>query len=159
MKKLLTLVLLIVTSWSVASAQFEQGTKYVGASASGFGLSYSSNEKFRLGLDATAGDFIADCLMLQATAGYEHKQHLDDVRIGAGARYYFDNCGIYLGAGAEFNHFTKNNNDLMIPLTVGYAYFINQYLTIEPSVYYKMSLHDFGGNSTFGVSIGLGFYF
>ena len=97
--------------------------------------------------------------MLNATAGYEHKRNLDDVRIGAGARYYFDQCGIYLGAGAEYNHFTKKNNDLMIPLSVGYAFFLNQFITLEPSLYYKMSLHDFGGNSTLGASIGLGVYF
>lgn len=159
MKKLCTLLLLLVAAFTTAHAQFEQGTKYVGASTSGLGLSYSSNEKFRLGFDAHAGYFVADCLMLRASAGYEHKRNVDDVRVGAGVRYYFDSCGVYLGAGAEYNHFTKSNNDLMVPLTVGYAFFLNQYLTIEPSLYYKMSLHDFGGNSTFGASIGLGFYF
>ena len=159
MKKILSLLLVFMTSMTSAHAQFERGVKYVGASASGLGFSYSSNEKFRLGLDAHAGYFVADCLMLNATAGYEHKRNLDDVRIGAGARYYFDQCGIYLGAGAEYNHFTKKNNALMIPLSVGYAFFLNQFITLEPSLYYKMSLHDFGGNSTFGASIGLGVYF
>ncbi len=159
MKKLTLLLLLITVGFTTASAQFEKGTKYVGASASGLGLSYSSSEKFRFGLDALAGKFVADCLMLNATAGYEHTRLTDDVRIGLGARYYFEECGVYLGAGAEYNHFTKNSNDVMIPLTVGYAFFLNQYLTIEPSLYYKMSLHDFGDNSTFGCAIGLGFYF
>lgn len=159
MKKIFTLLLIFMATMISAQAQFEQGVKYVSASASGFGLSYSSNERFRFGLDANAGYFLSDCFMLHATAGYEHKRNLDDVRIGAGARYYFDQCGIYLGAGAEYNHFTKKNNDVMIPLTVGYAFFLNQYITLEPSIYYKMSLHDFGGNSTFGASIGLGFYF
>lgn len=159
MKKFLSILLLFIATITSAQAQFEKGVKYVSASASGLGISYSSNEKFRLGLDLHAGYFVDDCLMLHATAGYEHKRNLDDVRIGAGARYYFDQCGIFLGAGAEYDHFTKNNNDVMIPLTVGYAFFVNQFITIEPSIYYKMSTHDFGGNSTFGASIGLGFYF
>jgi len=156
MKRLTLLLLLLTTVFAAGHAQFERGKKYVSASATGLGLSYSSNEKFRLGVDATAGVFLADCFMVQASAGYEHKRHTDDVRIGLGVRYYFEECGIYLGAGAEYDHFTKSNNDVMIPVTVGYAFFI---LTIEPAAYYKMSLHDFGGNSTVGISIGLGFYF
>lgn len=159
MKRLTFALLLLVTMVSTASAQFEQGKKYVGASVSGFGLSYSSNEKFRLDFSANAGYFVADCLLLETNVGYEHKRHMDDVRAGAGVRYYLSECGVYMGAGAEYNHFTKSNNDLMIPVSVGYAFFINGHLTIEPSLYYKMSLHDFSGNSTFGARIGIGFYF
>lgn len=159
MKKIPTLLILLLLAVTTAHAQFEQGKKYVGASLSGLGLSYSDNERFRFGVDASAGYFVADCLMLHASAGYEHTRNLDDVRVAAGARYYFDQCGIFLGAAAEYDHFTKSNNDVMIPVTIGYAFFINQYLTIEPSLYYKMSLHDFSGNSTVGASIGLGFYF
>ena len=47
----------------------------------------------------------------------------------------------------------------MIPVEVGYAYYLNQYLSVEPSVYYKMSLHDFSGNSTVGLRVGLSYYF
>ncbi len=159
MKKFTMVLLLLVAAVTSANAQFEQGKKYVGASVSGLGMSYNSSEKFRLEVDAHAGYFIADCLMATATVGYEHTRNLDDLRLGAGMRYYFDQNGIYLGAGAEYNHITKNHNDVMIPLTVGYAFFINRYLTIEPSLYYKMSLHDFSNNSTVGFNIGLGFYF
>lgn len=158
MKKVL-IALLFLMAGMQANAQFEQGKKYVSASLSGLGLSYSSNEKFRLGLDADAGYFVGDCLMVRANVGYEHTPHVDDVRIGAGARYYFLQNGIYLGAGAEYNHFTPSNNDLMIPLEVGYAFFLNRHVTVEPALYYKMSLHDFSGNSTVGVRVGFGFYF
>jgi hypothetical protein len=158
MKKILTLLLLLATTLS-ASAQFEKGKKYIGASLSGIGLSYSDNEKFRLGLDAEAGYFIADCWMLKGNIGYDHTRQIDDVRVGAGARYFFSQNGIFLGAGAEYNHFTPNNNDLMIPVEVGYAFFLNGHITFEPSLYYKMSLHDFGGNSSVGFRVGLGFYF
>ena len=64
-----------------------------------------------------------------------------------------------MGAGAEYNHFTKSNNDVMIPVEVGYAFYLNHYLALEPSVYYKMSLHDFSGNSTVGLRVGLSYYF
>lgn len=158
MKKILFLLLLLLGGVQ-ANAQFEQGKKYVSASLSGLGLSYSSNEKFRLGLDADAGYFITDCVMLHANLGYEHTRKIDDVRVGAGARYYFLQNGIYLGAGAEYNHFTPSNNDVMIPVEVGYAFFLNNHVTIEPALYYKMSLHDFSGNSTVGLRIGFGYYF
>lgn len=159
MKRISLILMLLIAVVTTAQAQFEQGTKYLGASATGLGLSYSSNEKFRFGLQAEAGYFVADCLMLRANVGYEHTRNLDDVSAGAGVRYYFDQCGVYIGAAGEFDHFTKSNNDVMIPLSVGYAFFVNQYITIQPELYYKMSLHDFGGNSTFGASIGVGFYF
>lgn len=158
MKKLFTIVLLFAVALS-ASAQFEKGKKYVGASATGLGFSYSSNEKFRFGLEARAGYFVADCLMLTANLGYDHTRAVDDVAAGLGVRYYFDQCGVHVGAGLEYDHFTPDNNDVMIPLNVGYTYFLNRHVTIEPALYYKMSLHDFGGNSQFGCSIGLGFHF
>ena len=142
MKKWTLLLLFCIVAMG-AQAQFEKRTKYIGASLSGLGLSYSSNERFRMGIDAEAGYFIADCVL----------------RIGATARYYFSQNGIFMGAGAEYNHFTKSNNDVMIPVEVGYAYYLNQYLSVEPSVYYKMSLHDFSGNSTVGLRVGLSYYF
>lgn len=122
-------------------------------------MSYSGSEKFRFGLDASAGYFVADCLLLHADLGYSHTREIDDVNIGLGARYYFDQCGVFIGGGAEYVHFTPNSNDIQIPLEVGYAFFVNRFITIEPSVYYKMSMHDFSDNSTFGFKIGLGFFF
>lgn len=157
--KHLVFFLLFVLSATAAKAQFAQGTKYVGASVSGLGFSYSSSQKFRLGLDVHAGYFAADCLMLRLGVGYDHTKEIDDVSVSAGARYYFDQCGVFLGAGAEYDHFTPNSNDVMIPCEVGYAFFLNRNITFEPSVYYKMSLHDFSNNSTVGVKIGLGIYF
>lgn len=142
-----------------ANAQFAQGTKYVSASLSGLGLSYSSNQKFRLGVDATAGYFMADCLMLKGNVTYDHTKEIDDISVGAGLRYYFDQCGVFMGAGADYVHYTPSDNDVQIPVEIGYAFFVNRFITIEPSLYYKMSLDSFSQKSTVGVRIGLGFYF
>lgn len=158
MKKWAVSLLLMIVAMG-AKAQFESGTKYIGASMSGLGLSYSSNERFRFGLDAEGGLFVADGLLVKANVGYEHTRNMDDVRIGLTGRYYFSQNGIFMGAGAEFNHFTKSNNDVMIPIEIGYAFYLNHYLTIEPSISYKMSLHDFSNNSTVGFRIGFGYYF
>lgn len=158
MKKVILCAMLMLASIG-AKAQFEAGTKYLGISATGLGISYSSNEKFRIGLDATAGMFIADKVLVRANIGYNHTDYVDDFSAGIGARYYFRENGIFLGAGGEFSHLTKNNNDLMIPIEVGYAFYLNHYITVEPAVYYKMSLDDFSDKSTVGLKIGFGFYF
>lgn len=159
MKKLMLSVLLFGAAIVGAKAQFEAGTKFLGLSATGLNLSYSTNEKFRLGAQATVGYFIADQLLAKADLGYSHTEYVDDFSCGAGLRYYFKENGIFLGAGGEFSHLTKNNNDVLIPVEVGYAFYLNHYITIEPSVYYKMSLDDFSDKSTVGLKIGFGFYF
>ena len=100
MKKLFLIVCLLVGAVS-ARAQFEQGKKYVSTSVSGIGCSYSGSEKFRFGLDASAGYFAADCLMLRATLGYDHTREIDDFTIGAGARYYIEQNGFYGGLGVD----------------------------------------------------------
>lgn len=158
MKKILLIMCLLLGTLT-ANAQFAQGTKYVSASLSGLGLSYSSNQKFRLGVDATAGYFMADCLMLKGNVTYDHTKEIDDISVGAGLRYYFDQCGVFMGAGADYVHYTPSDNDVQIPVEVGYAFFVNRFITIEPSLYYKMSLDSFSQKSTVGVRIGLGFYF
>ena len=76
MKKVILLMLLLVSTLT-ANAQFAQGTKYVSTSLSGIGLSYSDNQKFRLGVDATAGYFMADCLMLRGSVSYNHTPEIE----------------------------------------------------------------------------------
>ena len=101
MKKSLLLLLFAVVSMS-SFAQFEKGTKYVGASLTGLNLSYSSGEKFGLGLQATGGYFFADSWMAIGKLEYNHQwqsaplNDINAVSVGAGARYYFQSNGIYL---------------------------------------------------------------
>lgn len=158
MKKALFTVLLLTVAL-VGKAQFEQGTKYIGASVTNLGLSYSSCEKLRFGIDATAGYFLADDIMLKANFGYEHMPHVDNITLGVGGRYYFEQNGIYLGTGLEYCHETVNYNDLRIPIEAGYCFYLNHYLSVEPAVYYKMSVNDFSDKSAVGLKVGLGFYF
>lgn len=158
MKKIILTALFGVMTLA-ANAQFEKGTKFVGASLSGIGMSYNKSEKVTFGLDATAGYFIADNWMLRGNLNYQHKNKLDAVNLGALARYSFRENGISLGAGLEFNHYFSESNDLSVPVEIGYTWFLNKKLTLEPAVYYKMSLCDFADNSTVGLRIGFGYYF
>ena len=159
MKKII-LVLFVALLATTASAQFEQGTKYLGASFTNFGMSYNKKAKFSLGLNAEAGYCFADSWMLRANIGYNYqKGGANDFNVGAGVRYYILQNGLFLGAGVEYKHQRPNFNDLLIPVEIGYTFYLNHYIAIEPSVYYKMSTNDFGDGSTVGLRLGLGYYF
>ena len=158
MKKWFLGILLLMMAMN-ANAQFEAGTGYLGVSSTNLGLSYSTNEKVRWGANISGGIFLADKWLAKAELGYNHTRAVDDFTAGLGLRYYFIENGIFLGAGGEFAHFTPNRNDVMIPVEVGYAFYVNHYITIEPSFFYKMSLDDFSDKSMVGFKIGLGFYF
>ena len=158
MRKLLLSLMLLVAAVS-ANAQFEKGTKYVSASATGLGLSYSTSEKFTFGLDAVGGYFVQSSWMVYGKIGYNHTRITDDFHIGGGARYYFMQNGIYLGLGVQYAHATKNINNIHLCPEVGYAFYLNRFITIEPAVYYNMSLNDFSDGSKVGLKIGVGLYF
>jgi hypothetical protein len=152
---LLTALTLAVT----ASAQFEGGKKYVGASLTGFDLSYNGLKEFRLGASAKGGYFVDDALMLLGEASYEHPgKHMSDiVSVEMGGRYYIEQNGIFLGANCKYAH-AKNYNDLMPGIEVGYAFFISRTVTVEPSLYYQQSFKKHSDYSTIGLKIGFGIY-
>lgn len=158
MKKIISFLFVLFVAIS-ANAQFREGTKYINASLSNFGFSYSKADRFRFGLQLDAGYYFADRWMINANVGYEHTRAIDDLYAGGGLRYNITQNGLYLGAGAQFSHLTKGSNDIFIPVELGYTFYLNHYLTIEPAVYYKMSTSHFGDNSTVGFRLGLGYYF
>ena len=155
----LMLSLLLMMAAIGAKAQFEKGTTYVAASTTSLGLSYSSSEKLNFGLDFTGGYFVQSAWMLYGKLGYDHTRYTDHFQMGVGGRYYFTQNGIYMGLGLQYEHATKSVNNLQLCPEVGYAFFVNRFITIEPAVYYHMSLNDFSDGSKVGLKLGLGFYF
>ncbi len=163
MKKLLTVALLFLVTVG-AQAQFEKGTKFVGASLSGLELSYNSVSDFKFGLQAEAGYFFADNWMVKGNVGYGYQYKNNTLDVGALARYYIKNVGLFLGAGAEYSYLGKNAlgegvSDFAIPVQLGYCFYLNDHVSIEPAAYYKMSLIDFANNSEVGLRIGFSYYF
>ena len=143
-----------------SKAQFTEETKYVAASFSNFGLSYSQKSNLQIGLNLEGGYFIDDNIMLRGIFGFNHyAKNSDKFTVGATARYYFIENGISIGTGLEYTHLSPNINDLRIPLEVGYTYYLNRYLAVEPTLYYKVSINDFANGSELGLRIGLGYYF
>lgn len=160
MKKIL--MLLVVMSMAISGyAQFEQGKYYVGASLTGLDISYSGSEDLNLGLDVKGGYLIADDWMITAQAGIQHNGN-DDVAnmysLGIGGRYYIIQNGLYLGVNAKLIHANHNYNDLMPSLEVGYAFFLNKSVTVEPAIYYDQSFKNHSDYSKIGLRIGVGVY-
>lgn len=143
-----------------AHAQFESGKQYCGASLTGLNLSYNGSEELSLGIQAKAGYFFEDDMMLLAQAEYKHSG-LEGVKdywaLGAQGRYYIEQNGIYLGAGVKLIH-TGSYNDVMPGVEVGYAFFVSKQATIEPAVYYDQSFKNHSDYSTVGVKVGIGIY-
>ena len=100
--------------------------------------------------------------MVLAGIDYAHQPHWDQVALDFGGRYYLHDVGVFLGCGLKYAHTQettgKFDNFFFVP-EVGYAFYVNHFIAIEPSVYYNMSFNDFSDSSKVGLRIGLGFYF
>ncbi len=156
MKKLALFVVAMVVSLT-ASAQFEKGKGYLGASLSGIDISSQSKE-FHLGLSAKAGYLFQDNLMALAEVGLDHWQSSPDVfTLGASARYYIVQNGLYLGAGLKFKHADSSYDDVLPGVQVGYAFFLSRTVTIEPELYFDISTKSFD-YSSYGLRVGIGVY-
>ncbi len=143
-----------------AHAQFEKGKVYCGASLSGLNMSYNGAEEFNFGVQAKAGYFLADNLVVLGQLSYNHsgKEGVKDYfSVGAQGRYYIIQNGLFLGAGAKLTH-TGGYNDVMPGVEVGYAFFVSRTVTIEPSIYYDQSFKNHSDYSTVGLRVGIGVY-
>ena len=166
MKKLMMVAVALMMAVTVnaqrylndSGTPFTQNKWYVGASLSGLDLSYHKCEDWHLGIQAKGGYFVADNWMLAAQHSYNKYTDVPAAtQLGAGLRYYFDNCGIYIGGLAKYAH-CDDFSDFRPELSVGYAYFLTGKLTIEPEVYYEHSTKD-SDYSGFGLRVGFGVYF
>lgn len=158
MKKLAMIIVALVMTIT-ASAQFEAGTMYGNASLSGLNLSYNSTTKCALNVNAKVGYCVADNLMLLATGGIDTQSAYTNLSIGVGGRYYIIQNGIYLGANVMLKQVdSERHNDFMPGVEIGYAFFINRHVTVEPAIYYDQSFKNHSDYSTVGFRIGLGIY-
>ena len=160
-KYVMALVLGLVSL--TASAQFEAGKTYGNLSLTGLDLSYMKNSKFHIGLQAQGGYFVAQDWMVGGKLGYDFQSgpSTNVFDLGADVRYYFENSGIYLSGGLLYQHLDlgpKQNWISVVP-EVGYCFFLNEHVTIEPALYCHLCLNEFEDGSKFGLKVGFGFYF
>ncbi|MBQ9163826.1 MAG: hypothetical protein IJ163_03530 [Bacteroidaceae bacterium] len=158
MKKFFATFICVVAFATNMSAQFSEGTKFLGASLTGADLSYSKNQNLGLGAEAKAGYFIMDDLMLQAEAGFDVRfKECQKIFVGGKGRYYVADK-VYVGAGVKLLHEFKNYNDFMISPEVGYSFLVNSTLAIEPAFFVDISTTSFSKYTKVGVKIGIGIF-
>ena len=155
MKKIALFFVALVMSVT-ANAQFEQGKGYIGASLSGIDISNQTKE-FHLGLNAQLGYMFQDNLMALGQIGWDHwDKSGDNFVLGAGARYYIVQNGLYLGGSLKYKH-ANHYDDLLPGVQLGYAYFLGRTVTIEPELYFDMSTKKFD-YTCYGLRVGIGIY-
>ncbi|MBO4672835.1 MAG: outer membrane beta-barrel protein [Bacteroidaceae bacterium] len=160
MKKIIFTFLFALVGMSSAFAQFEKGKYYLAATTNSGGFSYSKTHKARFNLGVNGGYMFEEAWMAIADMGFDyHNSDMQTFYVGGKLRYLIEQNGIFLQAGAKYVHGAPNFNDVQITPEVGYCFFLNRHLTLEPSLYYDVSLSDFSDKSEFGVKIGLAWYF
>lgn len=141
-----------------SNTPFTEGKWYASAGLSGLDLSYNSTREWNFNINAKAGYMFEDNWMVlgEGMWGVYHGAS-NEFRLGAGVRYYIEQNGLYLGAGARYKHAFKCD-DFLPNVNVGYAFFLSRTVTVEPELYYDMSTRSFKDNSGFGFRIGFGIY-
>jgi hypothetical protein len=66
---------------------------------------------------------------------------------------------LYYSCGLKYLHERKSFNDLQLTPELGYCFYLNHYISVEPAVYYDMSFTDFSKKSEVGLKVGIGIYF
>lgn len=158
MKKIILSLLLAAISLG-ASAQFEQGTKYVGASMTGLGLGYSKNSDFYIGFQANAGYFVSDGWMLYGDIGFESQNGECSVDLGVAGRYYMQQNGLYFSGAFKYKHIDPWINVVYLTPEIGYCFYLNDHVSIEPAIFCDMSLNHFKDFTKLGLKVGFGYYF
>jgi hypothetical protein len=158
MKKTLAMLIVGLMTALSANAQFEQDKFYASAGLTGLDLNYNSNSKWNLGLNAKVGYLFLDDWMILADGMWDmHEKSPNTFGVGAGLRYYIVQNGLYIGAGARYKH-CSSYDDLLPNVNLGYAFFLSRTVTIEPEIYYDISLKNFNDYSGVGFRVGFGIY-
>lgn len=156
-KKLIAVFAALIVSVA-ANAQFEKGKIYVGASLSGFDVSCNGAGNGKYSVNAIGGYTFEDNMMITGQVGLSHQNGGTDYLLGAGYRYYLAQNGIYLGASLKYSYESGGHDDLMPGIQVGYAFFLNDKITIEPELYYDHALFNVSDYSTVGFRLGIGIF-
>lgn len=160
MKKVFLALIFALVGINSAFAQFEKGKYYLAATTNAAGLSYNKHEKLRLNFGLNGGYMFEEGWMFITDLGFDYRdKDMQTLYAGVKLRYLIKQNGLFLQAGTKYVHGAPNYNDLMITPEIGYCYFLNRHLTLEPSVFTDISTNKFSEYTRFGVKLGLAWYF
>ena len=155
MKKIFVLLLMSVLTLG-ANAQFEKGTHYAGAYLSGLGVGYDKGN-FRFGLGGEYGYYI-NCGQERRAEKADEYAGVHALKIKPNFRYSFMSNGINLGCGLQFEHAGTDRNFIQLCPQVGYTFYLNDKISLEPALYADFALNDFKNGTSAGLKIGIGLY-
>lgn len=173
MRKILFSMIAVV-SFSVATAQTEQGGWLIGASTD---LSFTSNSFDGVDdnintfvLDTRVGYFLIDGLAAGLDLSFTNSTFGDNkstiTAIGPFARYYVDGT-FFVGAGyaAASNKFDNGSTDTttnggLLTLELGYPIWLGDNVALEPTLNYGVGSGDLlEDNTIFALAVGFSLYF
>lgn len=170
MKKLFILPVLLF-AFDQLSAQTEQGRFRLGLGSDlNFSISTVENvddNRTFFGLDASGGYFLADNFLVGFGFGFSVSEQGDFKNnyqvFGPHVRYYYKN--FFAGGSISFtfegsnSEFIDDRQAISYGFSLGYAYFVNDRIAIEPQLSYNRFGIDGGADfKNFGPSIAFGFY-
>jgi len=162
MKKRILFLLTALTLSMASFAQFEQGKTYINGNISGLNAKFNGSDKWKIDLGFRGGYMVEDSWMLMGELDYNYRKYEPKTfALGAGVRYYIAENGLYLGAGAKFaNHSFdgESTSDFLPNIQIGYVFFLNKSVALEPEFYYEQSLKDHSNYSNVGFRVGIGVF-
>ena len=155
MRKLITLIALTCTFG--ASAQIEGGTMVAGGNAS---FNHYMNRSLDIQQSSAVispqfGLAFADNFIAGAYFSFSSFSDVSSWGVGPFVRYYYKNLYAQLGYG--YNK-TESFQQSVGDLSIGYAIFFNDYVALEPALYYNQYFGNNGG-SDLGFKVGFQVYF
>lgn len=156
MKKIF-MILLMAAITIGAKAQFEKGTHFVNASLTGLGIGFTKGN-FTMGVSGEYGYFVDNGLMIGGSLGYTHQGGLNSFHVKPTVRYSFQENGLNLGCGVQFEHAGTSANYIQLSPQVGYTFYLSNKVSIEPAIYADFALNDFKNGTNAGLKIGIGLY-
>jgi len=159
MKKVIFLMVAIVTTTTLVQAQTDKGTIMAGGNVSASfqtfeneigGNSVSESDNNSLGINPMVGYFFIDRFVAGLNIGFNRSKTdngsveitSNSFSIGPFARYYLDNGVFFLGnvgfgnGKIESEGFDSESSFRQWNLGAGYAIFLNEWVAIEPTITY-----------------------
>ena len=170
MKKLfLAFSLMLACTFATAQTQqggkfLEVGTSFTPSTVSSTGINFTTTDKLNtFNVGAEGGYFVADNLALKAGLGYGDVAY-DGENLGSafsykvGVKYY---AGGFIPLGVDFNGAEvkgANENPNYVGLSAGYAWFVGDRVSFEPTLRYDLSTNDTYKN-VFSAGLGINVFF
>ena len=109
-------------------------------------------------IGAEAGYFVIDDLAIKVGLGYQDADIADGIfTYKVGAKYYIDG---QFPVGADFTGISSDGSDASwVGIQAGYAWFVADNVSIEPTLRYNLTLDEAKAESAFQGLIGFAFHF